>query len=85
MNKINFIPNKKKWYSPTEYCSILEFCIRTTGLDEKAESIIETIAKKYRENGNISYRQFEALHNISIHCLQVDRRQTELRKIDFEK
>lgn len=73
----------KKLYAPKEYIKLLEFCIHTTNLGEKTEAIIRSIYRRYICNENISARQFEVLHNISVMCADVDPLQNIL-KIKFD-
>jgi len=62
----------KKFYLPTEYIDLLDFCIKTTNIGSKAESIIRSIYRRYVCNEHISVRQYEALHNISVMCAGSD-------------
>jgi len=69
-------------YAPHEYALLLEFCIRTTNLNPKAESILRSIAQKLYCNMFISTKQYEALHNIAADCADITHhQQTVLRSV----
>ena len=74
----------KKLFHPKEYIKLLEFCMFTTNIGEKAESIIRSIYRRYICDENISPRQYEVLHNISVMCAEAERGQTILKTLKFD-
>ena len=73
----------KTFYRPDEYIDLLDYCTTTTNLSEKAESIIHSIHQMYRNRQNISVRQYFALYNISINCIDALPSQKILKTIKF--
>ena len=74
----------KEKYHPNEYIELLELCVRTTGLTEKSETILRSLCRKYMCREDISTRQYEALHNISVDCADASSEQKILQSIKFD-
>jgi hypothetical protein len=68
-------------YAPHEYAVLLDYCVRTTNLNPKAESILRSIAQKLYCNMHISTKQYEALNNIAVDCTDTNSSQTILRSV----
>jgi len=68
-------------YAPREYALLLDYCVRTTNLNHKAESILRSIAQKLYCNMDISAKQYEALNNIAVDCTDAHFAQTILRSV----
>ena len=75
---------KKKFYTPYEYINLLNYCLLTTNLGEKAESFLQSMYRQYVQKSNITARQYNALYKISIDCTEAHPRQTVLRKLAYE-
>lgn len=75
---------KAKSYEANDYVKLMEFCLLTTNLGEKSESILRSVYRKYVSGGRISDKQYEALHNIAIMCTEGTPEQTILRSLKFD-
>lgn len=72
----------KNFYCPNEYLDLLNYCILTTNLREKSESILYTICHKFfYGDGIISVKQFEALQDIAVECCYSEPEQNILRTL----
>jgi hypothetical protein len=74
---------KKSFYLPAEYINLLEYCTLTPNIGIKGESILRSCFHRFYCNGNLSSRQYNALHDIATVCAESGKNDV-LRTIKFE-
>ena len=73
---------KKRFKKDATVQGQIDYCLRTTNIGEVNEQILRSICN----SENLSEKQLRALHEISVHCCQInDPYCTVLRTLKFEE